>query len=125
MAATRTLPRKRHSRKGRVPFTFEISPELKAEVVKVAEEKGMSISEAAAIILEDFVIRQALLEQLMPYIEEAVKEEMERTFTKQITPMLEATSKNEKMYRILKRILINPADKIEAVEREIEEKAIN
>ncbi len=125
MKTTPHRTKKYLSRKGRVPLPIEITPEIKAKLLHIAEEKGMSFNRAAAEMLRDGLIRQAILEQMTPYIEERVKEAMEREFSKQATPVLEAFSKTEKIYRVLKRILINPAEKIEAVEREIEEEAIN
>jgi hypothetical protein len=58
MAKPRARTGKRFSRKGLVPMTFEITPELKAKLARRAKQMGMSFTELASLLIERAVLQK-------------------------------------------------------------------
>jgi ATP-dependent Lon protease len=72
------------SQTGLVQMVFDVTPETKAKLEKLARESGMSLSQAAGIILEAQVAKhQKLEEEIRRTVSEAMQEEY-RHFEEQL-----------------------------------------
>jgi hypothetical protein len=71
--------RRKASHTGLVQMVFDVTPETKAKLEELARESGMSLSQAAGIILEAQVAQHKKLEeQIRKGVSEAVDEEYTR-----------------------------------------------
>ena len=67
---------RRASQTGLVQMVFDVAPETKAKLEKLAKESGMSLSQAAGIILEAQVAKHNKLEEeIRRTVSEAMQEE--------------------------------------------------
>jgi hypothetical protein len=67
---------RRASQTGLVQMVFDVAPETKAKLEKLARESGMSLSQAAGIILEAQVAKHKKLEEeIRRTVSEAMQEE--------------------------------------------------
>ena len=117
MAATRTFPQKRFSRKGRIPTTIGITPALKANLARLAKQEGMSLTAFTSLVMEQIVFENT--------IKEAVDKELEHTIAPLIFLAAESASQARQTNRILRRVLEDPTEDIETIVKQVEEEAIN
>jgi hypothetical protein len=89
------------SQTGLVQMVFDVAPETKAKLEKLARESGMSLSQAAGIILEAQVAQHKKLEE---QIRKSVSEAMDEEYTRLEEELARINAPTETLNRLLLKL---------------------
>ena len=93
--------KRKASHTGLVQMVFDVTPETKAKLEELARESGMSLSQAAGIILEAQVAEHKQLEE---QIRKGVSEAMDEEYTRLEEELARINAPTETLNRLLLKL---------------------
>ena len=93
--------KRKASHPGLVQMVFDVTPETKAKLEELARESGMSLSQAAGIILEAQVAQHKKLEE---QIRKSVSEAMDEEYTRLEEELARINAPTETLNRLLLKL---------------------